>query len=594
MKDALAGCWQLYTIALRTSRARMLLSTVLVLLEGLAWPVLAVGLKGGVNAAVAHRPGSMLGYGIAIAVSAIGVLLLHHFSYVPYVETCDLVKVDLNAELMALANGSARIEHHERAEYADKIAVLRRELSTFDVGMTGLLTAVSLLVGMVLTSILLVRVDPWLLLLPVAALPPVWSGQRAQRVIDRSRSAAATQLRQAEHLYNLATTAATAKELRVLRLQQEVTRRQAQQWDGASHVLRAGQLRATVVSALGQLFFAVAYVVAVLLVLLQAVRGHRQVGDVVLVVTLAAQINAQVTTGLDLLQKLQRVANALNRLRWLRELIASQQPPPPDSPLPTAIRDGIELRDVAFTYPGTDRPILSEVNLHFPAGSTVAIVGENGAGKTTLVKLLCRFYDVTQGTITIDGTDITRFPLDDWRARIAAGFQDFVRFELPAQRTVGVGDLSHLDDEAAVLAALERADATLVLDRLDDGLATQLGRSWTDGTELSGGQWQRLALGRAMMRELPMLLVLDEPTSALDAEAEHQLFEQYARNARRVGRETGAVTVLVSHRFSTVSMADQILVVADGRIAEAGSHDDLMRASGLYAELYALHASAFE
>ena len=593
MRNALASCWQLYTIAWRASPGRILLATVLVLLEGLAWPVLALSLKGGLDAAVSGGHGSMLGYGIAIAVSALGVLMLHHFSYVPYVETCDLVEVDLGAELMALANGSARIEHHERSEYADKITVLRRELSTIETGMTGLFTGISLALGMVLSGIILARVDPWLLLLPVAALPPLWTGQRAQRLIDQSRSAAATQIRQAEHLYTLATTAATAKELRVLRLQREIIRRQSEQWDRASRILRAGELRATFLNSTGQMFFAVAYVGAVLLVLFESVKGHRQVGDVVLVVTLAAQVNQQVTTGLDLLQKLQRVANALTRLRWLRNLIAAQQPTPADTPLPPAIRRGIELHDVSFTYPGTDRPALSGATLRLPAGSTVAFVGENGAGKTTLVKLLCRFYDVTGGAITFDGIDITRFPLEDWRRRIAAGFQDFMRFELAAQRTVGVGDLTLLDDEAAVLAALERAHATGVLERLEDGLATQLGRSYTDGAELSGGQWQRLALGRAMMRELPLLLVLDEPTSALDAEAEHELFEQYALNARRVGRETGAITVLVSHRFSTLSMADQILVIADGRIAEAGSHEELMRASGLYADLYALQASAY-
>jgi ATP-binding cassette subfamily B protein len=594
VRDTLASFWQLYAIAWRTSRSRILVSTILVLLEGLAWPVLAVSLKDGIDAAVSHASGSMIGYGIAIAGSAIGVLLLHHFSYVPYIEACDLVEVNLDAELIELANGSARIEHHERAEYADRISVLRRELSTFDTGLTGLFTGLSLVVALVLTSVILERVEPWLLLLPIAALPPVWAGNRAQRIIDRSKSEAATQLRQAEHLYTLATTAATAKELRVLRLQREIIRRQSQQWDAASQTLRAGQLRATVISSAGQLFFAAAYIVAVLFVLVQAVHGHQQVGDVVLVVTLAAQVNQQVGTGLDLIQKLQRVAYALTRLRWLRKLIAEQQPPPADTALPATIKRGIELRDVSFTYPGTGRSILGGVNLCFPAGSTVAIVGENGAGKTTLVKLLCRFYDVTEGAIMLDGVDITQFPLDEWRGRIAAGFQDFVRYELSAQRAVGVGDLPLLDDEAAVLAALERAHALAVLERLDDGLATQLGRSYADGTELSGGQWQRLALGRSMMRELPLLLVLDEPTSALDAEAEHQLFEQYALNARRVGRESGAITVLVSHRFSTVSMADQILVVSNGGIAEWGNHEDLIRASGLYAELYALHAAAYK
>jgi ATP-binding cassette subfamily B protein len=159
---------------------------------------------------------------------------------------------------------------------------------------------------------------------------------------------------------------------------------------------------------------------------------------------------------------------------------------------------------------------------------------------------------------------------------------------------VGVGELPLVNDAPAVEAALERANATDVIGRLENGLATALGKSYRDGTELSGGQWQKLALGRSMMRELPLVLILDEPTSALDAEAEHNLFERYAEGARRVGAATGGITVLVSHRFSTVRMADQIIVVSDGRVAEAGSHAQLMRNGGLYAELYNLQAAAYE
>jgi ATP-binding cassette subfamily B protein len=593
MRDAITSCWQMFVVAWRHSPGRLLIALTLVTLEGLAWPGLALALKGAVNAGVTHDTSAAAVFGACIALGAVGVLLLHHFSYVPYVEVSELVQLSHDAELIELSNGSARIEHHERTEYADKIHVLERELGAFDNGMTGLMTAVSLVVAMVLTGIILAGVDPWLLLLPIAALPPVLTGQRAQKTIDKSKDTSATLTRQAHHLFNLATHAASAKELRVSRLQAEVVERQRTVWAAATRILWRAERRAMLMQAAGQLVFAVAYILAVLLTLREAVTGRRQVGDVVLVVTLAAQVNQQVTTGLSLLQTLQRVAHALTRLRWLRALIAAQQPPPADTPLPSTIRRGIELHDVAFTYPGTDRPVLSHVNLTLPAGSTIAIVGENGAGKTTLVKLLCRFYDATGGTITVDGVDIQRFPLDEWRARITAGFQDFVRFELHAMQTVGLGDLPRADDEAAVHGALERAQATSILDRLDDGLATQLGKTWTDGTELSGGQWQKLALARAMMRELPLLMVLDEPTSALDAEAEHQLFERYAVNARRVGQETGAITVLVSHRFSTVRMADLILVVSDGRIAEAGSHTALMAQDGLYAELYSLQASAY-
>jgi ATP-binding cassette subfamily B protein len=211
----------------------------------------------------------------------------------------------------------------------------------------------------------------------------------------------------------------------------------------------------------------------------------------------------------------------------------------------------------------------------------------------TLAGLLERPLAAPAGK-ALDGRDLSRIPVAEWRERIATGFQDFARFEFLARRTVGVGDLPNLDETAAVVAALDRARAGDIVGRLRDGLDTQLGKSYADGVELSGGQWQKLALGRAMMRELPLLLVLDEPTSALDAEAEAALFERYAEGAKRVGQASGGITVLVSHRFSTVRMADLIVVVADGRVVETGPHAALMRNNGLYAELYNLQASAYE
>lgn len=593
MISGVHSCLAMFAIAWRTSRSRITIAVVLNLLAGLAWPLLALALKAAVNASLAHDGQSAVLDGILIGVGAIGVLVLHHFSYLPYVEIGELAVITLDEELIRLANDSARLEHHERAEYADKLELLQRELRSFPEGMTGLLTLVSLAVSMTLTGVLLASVNPWLLLLPLAALPPVFSGQLAQQMVERAKVASATPTRQAWHFFRLATRAESAKELRVFGLQAEVRERHERLWAAAGRTLLVGELRAASVVAAGQLVFAVAYVVSVLLVLHQAISGHARVGDVVLIITLAAQVNQQVSALLELLRQLQRIAQGLTRLRWMRELIAAQEPPPADLPVPDRLRTGIELHQVDFSYPGTDRPVLAGVNLVLPAGATVAIVGENGAGKTTLVKLLCRFYDATSGVITVDGADLARIDVREWRSRIAAGFQDFVRFELLAQHVIGLGDLPANDDPVAVTAALDRAHAADVLDRLEDGLSTQLGKSWTAGTELSGGQWQKLALGRAMMRERPLLLVLDEPTSALDAEAEHQLFEQYAANASRVGHDTGAITVLVSHRFSTVRMADIILVVADGRIAESGSHAELMATDGLYAELYALQAAAY-
>jgi ATP-binding cassette subfamily B protein len=431
------------------------------------------------------------------------------------------------------------------------------------------------------------------LLLPLAAVPPVFTGQRATLIIERGREAAATPTRQSWHLFRLATSAGSAKELRVLRLQSEIRRRNGVLWASAGDIKRQAERRATAVGALGQLAFSCAYMLAVLLVVRQSVAGRSRVGDVVLVITLAAQVNQQVSTALLELRNLQKVSYGFARLRWLRDLVGRQQRALADAELPDRLEQGITFDTVSFTYPGTDLPVIADASITFPAGSTVAIVGENGAGKSTLVKLLCRFYEPTTGRVSVEGRDLTRLPLDEWRAAITAGFQDFMRFEFVARESVGVGDLPRANDEQDVLAALERAEALDVIDALGEGLSTPLGKSYTDGAELSGGQWQKLALGRAMMRPAPLLMVLDEPTSALDAEAEHALFARYSANARRVAADTGAITVLVSHRFSTVRMADLIVVVADGRIAESGSHDELMAQHGLYADLYALQASAY-
>jgi ATP-binding cassette, subfamily B, bacterial len=476
----------------------------------------------------------------------------------------------------------------------DKITLLEQEIQQIRNGFYAVMSLLGLAVGITLTGALLAMVNPLLLLLPIVAVPPLVTGQWAQQIADKSRAEATQDSRRAMHMFHLATGAGSAKELRVFRLEDEIERRHAEQWDRATGRLWRAQIKAMALRAAGQAIFAIGYVAGILLVVSDAISGHRSVGDVVLAITLAAQVNQQVAVAVSLLHDLQRVARAHSMFTELEDYVAEREPATGDRPVPQRLTGGIDFRNVTFRYPGTGRVVLEGVDLHLPAGSTVAIVGENGAGKSTLVKLLCRFYEPTSGEITADGTDLARVPVADWRSRISAGFQDFVRFEFVARQTVGVGGLDHLDNDAEVEAALDRAHARDVIDVLPAGLSTQLGKSYAEGTELSGGQWQKLALGRAMMRELPLLLVLDEPTSALDAEAEHALYERYAAGARRVGRATGGITILVSHRFSTVRMADLIVVVADGKAVETGAHADLVRRGGLYAEMYAIQRGAYE
>lgn len=249
----------------------------------------------------------------------------------------------------------------------------------------------------------------------------------------------------------------------------------------------------------------------------------------------------------------------------------------------------LRLFGIRKAFPGVQA--LSDVSLDVLPGEIHALVGENGAGKSTLVKLLCKLYEPSSGQLLVDGMPLSRIDSDQWRRRASGAMQDFYRFELPVRTSVGVGDLPRADDDDAVRSAVDRAGADDVVLRLEHGLDTQLGPTWPDGVDVSFGQWQKLALARGFMRPDPLLLVLDEPTAALDAETEHELFSRYAEAARAGGN--GGITILVSHRFSTVRMADLIVVLANGTVAEHGTHTELLAAGGLYAQMYHQQASAY-
>jgi ATP-binding cassette subfamily B protein len=594
VKTTASAIFQLLAVSWAADRRRLLIAVVLMLAEACALPLVAPALGAMTDEAVAGHTGAAGRFGAIAAVLVVAGLVGGHFAHIFYMELGELNFLRLDRELIEAANGSITLAHHERADFADRIAVLKQEFQRIPtVGMTSLLTGVTLTVAMGITGVLLARLNPLLLLLPLATIPSLVAGRRAERVVAASRQAGAADTRAAQHVLDLTRTAACAKELRVLGLREELRTRHARHWRAATATLWGGELRAAAWRIGGQLCFGLGYTAATLLVIRAAVAGQRSVGSVVLVVVLAAQISQQVSSALTLLQEFQRLASALSALREIKLMVAAREPAPASEPVPARLEHGIRVRVPKFRYPGTTQAVLTDVDVLLPAGATVALVGENGAGKTTLVKLLCQFYQAEEGTIELDGIDLRRFDHQQWRGRIAAGFQDFSRFELVARQTVGVGDLPRVDDVEAVSEALRQADAAQIVTALPDGLDTPVGQSLPGGVELSGGQWQRMALGRAMMRSDPLLVVLDEPTAALDARAEHALFERYAAAADRAGRRTGAVTLLVTHRFCTVSDADLILVIADHRIAERGTHRELLARRGLYAELYALQAAGY-
>ncbi|MCA1830142.1 MAG: ABC transporter ATP-binding protein/permease [Actinobacteria bacterium] len=502
--------------------------------------------------------------------------------------------MQIDRNIIELTAGLATIEHHERPEYLDQLQLLRDKRDQISQAIQAVVQNLSFLANLFGTFGLLIYIHPLLALLPLFGIPSLFGGARFQRIMIRADEDVSEQRRFANHLFDLATIAAPAKELRIFGIGPEIHARHDRTLLENDRHLNSARIRGTVWFALGWSFFAIGFVLAMLFVVDRAIHGLASLGDVVLAMTLASRVNQNVAQGVGMVTWLVETMKTVSRYLWLTDFARERRRVVKDPvAVPSRIARGIDVEEVTFRYPGTDADVLRDVTLHIPAGSTVAIVGENGAGKTTLVKLLGRFYEPAEGRIALDGLDIARFPVEEWRARMSGGFQDFARFEFVAREVVGVGDIPQMDDELVVVGALERASAGDVVPTLARGFDTQLGKSFDDGIELSGGQWQKLALGRAMMREEPLLLVLDEPTAALDAQTEHALFERYHGAARRVAQQTGAITIFVSHRFSTVRMADLIIVIDDGRVVEAGSHAELTARGGLYAELYELQARAY-
>jgi len=589
LPPALTSMWRLCKLGYRNEPRLMLAAFVLSQVAALPDALLALWLMLLSKGVITHRPGMVKGAAIGLGVSTAATWFLRTVSTRVQRRFRDKVTIALESHVAQLQASVATVAHQERPEYLDRLSMLRNQVFVLDHMYASLFSTLGWILRLGVTMALLVSIHPALMLLVVFAIPTVLTSTWRPEVERSAQERGAQTNRLARHLFTIATTAPPGKEVRVTGIGERLIRERRAAWERWYRPVASARWGSARWHALAWAVFGCAYAGAVVFVS----SGLRAPASAVLLVLAAgARLSAYIGATVGEIGFLRGFwMDGSRRLAWLEDYAASVAASG-DLPVPGELRRGIRLEHVSFAYPGTSRVVLDDVSVTLPAGAVVAFVGENGAGKTTLVKLLAKMYEPTSGSILVDDTPLARVPAGEWRARLAGAFQDFFRFEFRAGHTVGLGDVTRLDDEPAVLAAVARAGAGDVVARLGSGLDTQLGPTWPGGVELSFGQWQKLALARGFMRDQPLLLVLDEPTAALDAETEHALFERYAAAARGIS-QGGRITILVSHRFSTVRMADLIVVLDGARLVEVGTHDELMAKNGQYAELYGIQADAY-
>jgi ATP-binding cassette, subfamily B, bacterial len=590
---ALPSMWRALKRGYQAEPLLLIVAFALAMLAALPDALLALWLKLLADGVLADDTRLVMLAAVGLGMSTAGSWLLRVISDRTQRHFRDRVTIALESHVANLQASVSSVAHHERTDYLDRLSVLRNQVFVLDHMYMSLFTTCGWLLRLGVTLALLISVHPALALLLLAAAPTVLTSSW-RPVVERSvEEAGAPAIRLARHLFDIATTAPPGKEVRVTNIGRRLVVQRRNAWERWYRPLAAARWHSAGWHMLGWALFGLGFVGAIVFV---AWGIEASPGAVLLVLAAGSRLSAYISATVGEIGFLRGIwLDGSKRLAWLEDYAAALEQHA-DAHVPGKLDSGIRFEHVSFVYPGTERVVLDDVNLEIPPGAVVAFVGENGAGKSTLIKLLCQLYQPSRGRITVNGTDLARMPAHEWRLRVAGAFQDFFRFEFQARHSVGVGDQPRMDDGAAVSAAVHRAGADDVVHHLARGLDTQLGHTWPGGVEVSFGQWQKLALARGFMRNRPLLLVLDEPTAALDAETEHALFERYAAAARSGDGEAapdGRITILVSHRFSTVRMADLIVVMQGARVAEVGDHATLMAADGLYAELYRIQAAAY-
>ncbi len=589
LPPAISSMWRLCKLGFRREPRLMFLSFALSQLAALPDALLALWLWLLSKGVLQHRPVWIEVAAVGLGVSTAATWFLRTVSTRVQRRFRDRITIALESHVAQLQATVVTVAHQERPEYLDRLSMLRNHVFVLDHMYMSLFSTLGWVLRLGVTMVLLASIHPALLLLVLFAIPTVWMSSWRPEVEKVAQERGAPASRLARHLFTIATTAAPGKEVRVTGIGARLVNDRRAAWENWFGPVSAARWGTAFWLALSWAIFGLAYVGAVIFV---SSFLRAPASSVLLVLAAGARLSGYIGATVGEIGFLRGIwMDGSRRLAWLEDYAASVAAQGDLTP-PRSLQHGLRLDHVSFAYPGTTRVVLEDVSLHLPAGAVVAIVGENGAGKSTLVKLLAKMYEPSTGSILVDDLPLSRLSAAEWRERLAGAFQDFFRFEFRAQQTVGLGDVQRLEDQPAVVSAVDRAGASDVIAKLSSGLDTQLGPTWPEGVELSFGQWQKLALARGFMRDQPLLLILDEPTAALDAETEHALFEQYARAARE-NTNSGRITLLVSHRFSTVRMADLIVVLDGSRLVEVGTHEELMAKGGQYSELYGIQAAAY-
>jgi ATP-binding cassette subfamily B protein len=436
-------------------------------------------------------------------------------------------------------------------------------------------------------SALLVKYSPLLLLLLIAGVIPAFVGESHFAFLTYAKNFMQTPLRrQMDYLRQVGGSKEAAKELKLFNLSKYLTER----FTGLSQTIyeqnvalnRRRLFWGGLLAILGQLGYYSAYILSIY----RTIEGRYSIGDLTVITTAIMQAMGNIQLAFSTASGVADQALFLTDLLAFFAMEPAVKSPKDGRRAPRPVMRGFEFQNVSFAYPGTSRRILDGLNFTLEAGERVALIGENGQGKTTIVKLITRLYDPTEGRILLDGVDLREYDLADLHSQIGVIFQDFMRYEMTARENIAVGRVEQVHTSEEIESAAEKSLASGVVKRLRTGYDQMLGRRFEGGVDLSGGEWQKLALARAYLRDA-QLLILDEPTASLDARSELEVFERFAELT------FGKMALLISHRFSTVRMADRIVVIEGGRLVEEGSHSQLLAASGRYAAMFEMQAASY-